>query len=255
MPTKVGEVEALFRYPVKSMAGERVAAADLGWHGLDGDRRLALRRVDERGGFPWLTASKLPELILFAPQRRGAADDGALPTHVRTPDGKELPVFGPELAAEISRRHGAPVEMMHLSRGVFDEASVSVITSATVGAIGALAARGADVRRFRPNVLVSPARSVAFCEDDWVGGVLTFGEAPDAAAVGVTNYDERCSMVNLDPSSALPDPEVLKAIVRTRDNKAGVYATVTRRGRIAVGQAVYFDPAPAPPFRNGASGR
>ena len=64
---KVGEVEALFRYPIKSMRGEPLEVADLGWHGLDGDRRLAFRRAGDRGGFPWLTASKLPELILFAP--------------------------------------------------------------------------------------------------------------------------------------------------------------------------------------------
>src|SRR5262245_63724047 len=81
MPIKVGEVEALFRYPVKSMSGELLEVAELGWHGLEGDRRLAFRRVDDRGGFPWLTATKLPDLILFAPQRRGPADEGALPTH------------------------------------------------------------------------------------------------------------------------------------------------------------------------------
>ena len=60
MPIHVGQVEAIFRYPVKSMAGERLEAATLGWHGVDGDRRLALRRIDDRSGFPWLTASKLP---------------------------------------------------------------------------------------------------------------------------------------------------------------------------------------------------
>src|SRR4030065_37974 len=52
MPIKVGEVEALFRYPVKSMSGELLEVADLGWHGLDGDRRLAFRRADDRAGFP-----------------------------------------------------------------------------------------------------------------------------------------------------------------------------------------------------------
>ena len=55
--------------------------------------------------------------------------------------------------------------------------------------------------------------------------------------------DERCSMVNLDPDSARPAAEVLKAIVRVRDNKAGVYGTVTRRGRLAVGQPILFEPA------------
>ncbi len=240
MTIKVGEVEALFRYPVKSMCGEALEAAELGWHGLGGDRRLALRRMDDRGGFPWLTASKLPELILFAPMRREAEAGASLPTHVRTPEGDELALFSQELAAEISRRHGSPVELMHLNRGVFDEASVSAITSATVGQIAKLAGPRPDVRRFRPNILISSLRSDPFEEDAWVGGLLSFGEAHPAATIAVTNRDERCSMVNFDPDSARPAPEVLRAVVRERDNKAGVYGTVIQRGRLAVGQSIYF---------------
>ena len=49
-------------------------------------------------------------------------------------------------------------------------------------------------------------------------------------------------MVNFDPDSARTDAEVLKAIVRVRDNKAGVYGTVTRRGRLAMGQPIFFEP-------------
>ena len=240
MPDKIGEIEGLFRYAVKSMSGELLEVADLGWHGLDGDRRLAFHRADDRGGFPWLTATRLPELILFAPQRRGPAPGPNLPTHVRTPEGEELAVFGHELATEVGRRHGSPVQMMHLDRGIFDEASLSVITSTTVGEIGRLSAQRPDVRRFRPNVLIASLRSVPFEEDEWVGGVLTFGEAGETASVGVTNRDERCSMVNFDPDSARAAAEVLKTIVRVRDNKAGVYGTVTRRGRLAVGQPVFF---------------
>jgi uncharacterized protein YcbX len=239
----IGRVEALFRYPVKSMAGEPLERADLGWHGLDGDRRLGLHRVEERGGFPWLTASKLPDLVRFAPDRQGPDLHGNLPTHIRTPEGESLALFGPELAADIGRRHGAPVEMMHLNRGIFDEASVSVITSATIGEIAKLSDQRPDVRRFRPNVLIASSRSVAFEEEEWVGGVLSFGESDDAPTVGVTNRDERCAMVNIDPDSARQTAVVLKAIVRARDNKAGVYGTVTRRGRLAVGQTVFFAPA------------
>ncbi len=243
MLIKVGDVEALFRYPVKSMSGEPLEVADLGWHGLDGDRRLALRRADDRGGFPWLTASKLPELILFAPQRRGPAVGGDLPTHVRTPEGEELAVFGQEFATEVGRRHGSPVEMMYLNHGIFDEANVSLITAATVREIGRLAAQRPDVRRFRPNILIASLRSVPFEEDEWVGGVLAFGDTNGAAAIGITMRDERCSMVNLDPGSARPAAEVLKAIVRVTDNKAGVYGTITRRGRLAEGQPVLFQRA------------
>ena len=242
MRIKVGEVEAIFRYPVKSMAGERLDAADLGWHGVEGDRRLAFRRVDDRGGFPWLTASKLPELLLFAPLCLGPIDRD-LPSHIRSPEGQELDVFGPELAADVGSRHGSPVAMMHLNRGIFDEASVSVIASATVEEIGKLSAQPADVRRFRPNILLRPLQSVPFEEDGWVGGRLCFGDGSTAAEISVTNWDERCSMVNVDPDSARQTPEVLKAIVRVRDNKAGIYGAVTRRGRLAVGQPVFFEPS------------
>lgn len=245
MPIKIGEVEGLFRYPVKSMMGETLEVADLGWHGLHGDRRLAFRRVDERGGFPWLTASKLPELILFAPRRRAAATATDLPTHVLTPEGRELAVFGQDLATDVGRRLGARVEMMHLDRGIFDEASISVIAAATVGEVARLADQRSDVRRFRPNILIASSRSVPFEEDEWVGGLMSFGETSEAATIAITNRDERCSMVNLDPDSARPAPDVLKAIVRARDNKAGVYGAVIRRGRIAVGQPIFFEAAGA----------
>jgi len=109
MLTEIGHIEALFRYPVKSMAGERLEEANLGWHGLDGDRRLAFRRIriDDRSGMPWLTASKLPELVRFTPFRCADGATGDIPTHVRTPEGEEMLVFGDDLAAEIGRRSRA----------------------------------------------------------------------------------------------------------------------------------------------------
>jgi uncharacterized protein YcbX len=239
MLIEIGHVEAIFRYPVKSMGGERLEAANLGWHGLEGDRRLAFRRIEDRSGNPWLSASKLPELILFAPQREDGAP-GDLPTHVRTPDGEEMPVFGEDLAAEVGRRFGAPVQMMQLKHGIFDEASLSVIALDTMSEIGRLAGRSLDVRRFRPNVVVRLLRPVPFQEDEWVGGVLSFGEGDDAPAIAVTMRDVRCSMVCLDPDSASSAPEVLKAVVREHQNTAGIYGTVTRIGRLAVGQPILF---------------
>jgi hypothetical protein len=70
------------------------------------------------------------------------------------------------------------------------------------------------------------------------GRVLTFGEADDAPAVTVTMRDGRCAMVNIDPDGGSLAPEVLKAVVRANQNNAGVYGTVTRIGRLAVGQTV-----------------
>jgi uncharacterized protein YcbX len=235
---EIGHIEAIFRYPVKSMGGERLEAATLGWHGLGGDRRLALRKLDDRSAFPWLTAGKLPDLVLFTPQRHDDAGQEDLPTHVRTPDGDELPLFGDELAAEVGRRHKAPVQMMQMKHGIFDEANISVIASETMSEIGRLAGRNLDIRRFRPNVVVRLLRPVPFQEDEWVGGVLSFGEGDDAPAVAVTMRDLRCSMLNIDPDSAGIAPEVMKAVVRANQNTAGIYGTVTRIGRIAVGQTI-----------------
>jgi len=227
------------------MAGERLDSAQLGWHGLEGDRRLALRRIDDRSEFPWLNASKFPELLLFAPRRSDDHDDGSPPTHVRTPDGEEMPVFGEDLATEVGRRYGAPVQMMQLKQGIFDEASISVIASDTVREIGRLAGRSPDARRFRPNVVVRSLRSIPFQENEWVGSVLSFGEGNDAPTIAVTMRDVRCSIVNLDPDSARPAPEVLKAVVRANQNNAGVYGVVTRIGRLAVGQSILLH-APNP---------
>ncbi|HYL75313.1 MAG TPA: MOSC N-terminal beta barrel domain-containing protein [Bryobacteraceae bacterium] len=243
MPIEIGHVEAIFRYPVKSMRGEPLHTAELGWHGLPGDRRLALRRMNDRGEFPWLTASKLPALLLFTPQHGEDAAPGALPTHVRTPDGHEIPIFGEELAADVGRRYGAPVQMMQWKHGIFDEASISVIASDTVREISQLAGLSPDVRRFRPNVAVRLLRSGAFQEDEWVGRVLSFGEAADAPAIAVTMRDVRCAMLNLDPDSASPAPEMMKAVVRVHENTAGIYGTVTRTGRLAAGQPIFLHPA------------
>jgi hypothetical protein len=163
MLIEIGQVEAIFRYPVKSMAGERLEAAELGWHGLEGDRRLAFRRMNNSSGFPWLSASQLPDLLRFTPLRReGAVREDAqgdlhLPTHIRTPDCEELPVFGEALAAEVGRRYGAPVQMMQLRHGIFDEATISVIASDTVREIGRLAGR-------TPNVLTTNAQRLGRAE-------------------------------------------------------------------------------------------
>jgi uncharacterized protein YcbX len=241
---EIGHVEAIFRYPVKSMAGERLDTANLGWHGLDGDRRMALRRLDDRSAMPWLTASRLPDLLRFTPLRQKEDAPGELPTHIRTPDGQEMPVFGEELAEEVGRRHGAPVQMMQLRNGIFDEANISVIASNTVCEIARLAGRPLDVRRFRPNIVVRLVQPVPFQEDEWVHGVLSFGAGEDGPAIAVTMRDERCSMVNLDPDSATSAPEVLKAVVRANQNNAGIYGAVTRAGRLTVGQTIVLRTAP-----------
>ena len=177
---------------------------------------------------------------LVAPERRDGAVEGKLPTHIRTPGGEKMPVFGEDLAAEVERLHGAPVQMMRLNHGAFDEANISVISFDTVREIGRLAGQSPDARRFRPNVVIRPLKSVPFQEDEWVGGVLSFGEGDNAPAIAVTMRDVRCAMVNVDPDSASRAPEVLRSVRRANQNNAGIYGAVIRVGQLVVGQIVRF---------------
>jgi hypothetical protein len=83
-------------------------------------------------------------------------------------------------------------------------------------------------------------RPAPFEEEEWVGGVLSFGEVDDAPAIAVTRRDVRCAMLNLDPDTARPAPEMMKAVVRANQNNAGIYGTVTRIGRLTVGQTIFL---------------
>lgn len=234
----IGHVSELVRYPVKSMAGVSVESAFLGWHGLDGDRRFAFRRLGDEGGFPWLSASQFPELILYRPAGVDQSTGEPLPTHVRTPAGRHLELRSAELQGEIARGFGSSVELMKLKHGIFDEAPVSVISLATIAGIGREVGADLDRRRFRANIVLETHTGGTFLEDGWVGGTLVFGNSEPQPAVCVTTRDVRCMMVNLDPNTSAQDARVLKTVVRLNANNAGVYGAVVQTGRLHVGQAV-----------------
>lgn len=238
----IGRVRELARYPVKSMAGVATESAFLGWHGLEGDRRFAFRQMGDTSSFPWLSASRLPELLRYQPI--DSSEDTAAPrfTHVRTPDGGTVELRDPALQREIAERFGGAVELMELRHGIFDEAAVSVITLATIAGIGREVGTDLDRRRMRANIVLETQEIEPFLEDGWVGGMLVFGEGESAPAVSITSRDLRCSMVNLDPDNAASDPRVMKAVVRLNGNNAGVYGTVVRTGTIHVGQTVSLAP-------------
>ncbi len=235
---EVGRVAEIARYPVKSMAGTATPSAFLGWHGIDGDRRFAFRRVGDNGGFPWLTASRVPDLLLYQPVGLDESTGEPLPTHLRTPAGSLVELRSTELKAEISGRVGSEIELMKLKHGIFDEATVSVISLATIAGIGRQAALDLDRRRFRANIIVETKHTEPFLEDGWVGKTLVFGDNAPCPAVSVTLCDARCVMINLDPETAVQDPRIMKTVVRLNNNNAGVYATVVRRGPIHVGDRV-----------------
>jgi uncharacterized protein YcbX len=238
MIAHVGNVHAITRYPVKSMAGIATDAAFLGWHGFEGDRRFAFRRLNDNSGFPWLSASRLPELLLYQPFGLDESAEEPAPTHVRTPEGLDLELRSAELQTSVSEKFGHAVELMKFKHGIFDEASVSVISLATIAEIGREAEQDLDTRRFRANIVIATDATEPFLEDGWVGGQLVFGDNEAGPVVSVTLRDLRCVMINLDPDTGKQDTRVMKAAVRLNENNAGAYATVTRTGQITVGQPV-----------------
>jgi uncharacterized protein YcbX len=234
----LGHISDIVRYPVKSMAGVATDSAALGWHGLAGDRRFAVRRLGDESGFPWLTASRLADLLRYQPTGVDEQSGEPLPTHVRTPDGALLGLRSPELRREIAERLGADVELMHMKHGVFDDAAISVISLATITGIGRDLGVDLDRRRFRANVVLDVQDAAPFHDDGWVGGTLVFGASEPRAMVRVTARDVRCMMINLDPDTAVQDARILKSVVRLNANHAGVYGTVVQAGTIHVGQPV-----------------
>jgi hypothetical protein len=133
----LGHISELMRYPVKSMAGTATESAFLGWHGLAGDRRFAFRRLGDDSGFPWLIASRLAELLLYRPFGLDESTGEPLPTHNRTPAGKQLELRSVELRREIAERLGSGVELRKFKHGIFDDAFVSVISVVRLPASGA----------------------------------------------------------------------------------------------------------------------
>lgn len=238
MVNDLGHVRELVRYPVKSMAGTVTESAFLGWHGLDGDRRFAFRRLGDDSGFPWLTASRVAELLLYHPFGLDESTGEPLPTHVRTPSGARVELRGVELQSEVAERLGSRVELMKFKHGIFDDASVSVISLSTIAGIGGEAGVDLDRRRFRANIVLETHQRDLFLEDEWVGGTLLFGNSEPRPAVSVTARDVRCVVINLDPDTATQDKRVLKTVVRLNKNNAGVYGTVVQTGPIRVGDPV-----------------
>jgi uncharacterized protein len=228
--TVAGRVAALWRYPVKSMAGEELEAVEVSWNGLAGDRRWAFIRDGQvRSGFPWLTIRERPELAHYRPRFAEPDRPNASLTLVRTPSGDELDVADPALAAEL----GPGVRVIKQDRGVFDTLPLSLLTTQTLDGLGRMVGTDLAAQRFRPNLVID-AGGRGFPEDGWVGGMLSIG----GLRMRVDKRDQRCVMVTIDPVTLRRNPAVLRAIARERDAQLGVYGSTVEPGQVAVGDPV-----------------
>jgi uncharacterized protein YcbX len=206
-------VTAIWRYPVKSMAGERVGSTALTETGLVGDRVVQVNdpsgRVDTARTFPRLLRHHATLGIDGEPLVDG------LPWRSR-----EVGVL-----VEAAVAPGARLERFD-GPGRFDILPLLVCTD------GAVSMFGRDVRRLRPNLMIGGVEGMA--ERTWPGKILRLPEAE----IGLADLRGRCVMTTYDPETAEQDPGVLRDIVRRFRGRLCLNAAVTHAGRVEVGQSI-----------------
>jgi MOSC domain-containing protein len=209
-------VQELWRYPVKSMRGERLDSADVGSDGIHGDRLVHVR---ESGGRV-VTSRYRPGLLGLA---------GSL-----GPDGEPLvdgePWDAPATLGKVRAATAPDVELVRF-HGVdhgqrYDVLPLTVLTDGMARAVGV------DHRRFRPNILIAGVDELE--ETDWPGSYLRAGEV----VIGVRNRRSRCVMTTFDPDTLVQDPFVLLRVVRSFGGTVALDCWVEVPGRIAVGDRV-----------------
>jgi uncharacterized protein len=233
----VGVIRQLGRYPVKSMRGESLPATTLTLQGIPADRRYAFVQAASRSSFPWLTARELPELLCYRPCVEEVSPQEVEVT-VTTPAGETFPINSHELRHALEARSGRELFLLHDYRGSYDVAPVSLISRQTITRIAEESETKEDPMRFRPNLLVDLESGEAFDELNWIGRILRVG---NAARIAVTEADQRCMMITLDPANAKPSPAVLRCVAQQHKQCAGVYGTVLTFGEVRVGDTVQLE--------------
>lgn len=205
-------IAGLWRYPVKSFAGEPITEAMLTPDGIPGDRIVHVR------GPEGVRTSRRQHRMLGL---RGTLDRTGRPLVNRHP-------WDSEAAAELVR--GAAGDDAWLD--AYDGPQRFDVLPLLVATDGAVAEFGRDIRRLRPNILIGGVEGMA--ERDWEGAALQVGEA----LIGLDSLRGRCPMTTVDPDTLERDPGVLKEIGRRFGGRLALNAEVLVPGRIAVGDPV-----------------
>ncbi|MEX1081703.1 MAG: MOSC domain-containing protein [Halofilum sp. (in: g-proteobacteria)] len=225
-------VDRVWRYPVKSMLGQRAGSIDVARHGVVGDRRYAVREPSgclgsgkNAGGF-----RKIDGLFRF---RARYAGQGA---RLTLPDGSEMAADDPRIDERLSTLLGWPVTLERADDGShLDDSPVHLLTTASLAWLSReLPDVAADERRFRPNILLAADGSEPL-EQDWVGRRLYVGAD---LVLEITAPTERCGMVSLAQDELPRDARVLRHIRNRADLMFGVYAAVIQPGVARVGDSV-----------------
>jgi uncharacterized protein YcbX len=219
-------VTHLYRYPVKSMAGEALESTKVEYGGLAFDRLYAfIDHTPHRDGKK-LTARQAPRMLgLRASARDGKVSViGAAGTAFRV--GQDLTEF---VAATLRR----PVSLVTRRDGesLQDAHDVLVINAASLRALQDEWSKPLEVVRFRPNIVLDGPDATAYEEEGWIGRSFGVG----GACLTVVEANVRCGIPTLDPRTLQPDPSLLKLLVERHRQCFGVYCRVTRPGGVALG--------------------
>lgn len=219
----------LWRYPVKSMGGERLAEVGLEPDGIAGDRVLHV--VDDRGDL--LTARTCPRLVTLP----ATFEDGEARVEGR-------PWRSEAVGRRVRQAAGAQARLATSVGGHrFDDTALLVATD------GAIDWMGVDGRRFRPNLLIEGVDGLA--ERSWPGSSLRIGEA----LVTVRWICKRCVITTLDPATAEVDPTVLRRVNADLEGLLALNCEVAEPGRVAVGDRAEVVPGASPRTRGRAPGK
>lgn len=216
------DVAEIWRYPVKTMAGEKLHRAALGPLGIEGDRVVHVE--DSRGHV--VTSRSHPRFL---------GHKGSLGPHGEVlVDGR--PWDGPEVAAVVEDIAGPGAKLVR-----FEGAERFDVLPLLVATDGAIAAFGHDRRRLRPNIVIGGVEGLA--ESGWPGASLRVGKV----LIGVQDLRQRCIMTSYDPDTLVQDKEVTRGIYRRFAGRLALDCFVIEGGEIAVGDEVQLvTPAGAP---------
>jgi uncharacterized protein len=234
-----GRVSEVWRWPVKSMAGERLRATRVDLRGVGGDRTHVVE-AEHKGAWRPLTAREAPRLLAWRAAYPFAADASLRPDDppfatVTAPDGRSWGWGDPRLLRTLSADLGRPVRLRRDVRGVQDlERSVLVTTAASLGALSAELGVAVDLRRFRPNLHLD-LDAPAWEELAWEGGALHFA---GGVALRFLHPCERCAIPTRDPETQRKWPELLRHLDALHGRCFGINARVARAGRIQEGEGV-----------------
>ncbi len=268
--TNLGSVVSLWRYPVKSMMGEELNAADVTQRGLLGDRAYALIDSSDGKVASAKNPRKWPSLFDFRATFIEPPCTGAKvpPVRITLPDGTIITSGQSDLNQILSKTLNREVTLDAAERShetanaeeywpdieeldyrdtvtdfampegtFFDCAVVHLLTTATLHRLCELYPQGRfEVRRFRPNIVVEPGSGEKdFIENDWIGHMLVIGKE---VRLSITGPCSRCVMTTL-PQGDLPrDLGILRTAAKHNRANVGVYATVLHGGTIHRGDLV-----------------